>query len=128
MARTTLFDSIESKYVQPVKERIKQLRLNMLIHSYLYYHLDSPIISDDAWQRRADELAHLQDKHPRYIGCYDNEFKDWTGSTGYFLPVDLWVISKATYLLVLHNRRTTRPRTRVQVQTIQRRPTRKEAL
>ena len=34
----------------------------MLVHSYLYYKLDNPIIDDDTWQKWANELAELQRK------------------------------------------------------------------
>ena len=47
-----------------VKEIIRQRRSQMLVHSYLYYRLDKPIISDDTWQKWANELAELQRENP----------------------------------------------------------------
>jgi len=71
----------------------------MLIHSYLYYVLDSPIVSDDSWQFWADDLTELQHDNPAPIGFYDKVFEDWDGSTGMHLPVDEWIKDKAHKLL-----------------------------
>ena len=34
-----------------VKELIKRRRLQMLVHSAIYYDMDTQIITDDQWQR-----------------------------------------------------------------------------
>lgn len=80
-------------------EKIKQRRSQMLIHSYLYYHLDTSVISDDQWQQWANELQYLQDLFPDSIGFYDKVFIDWDGSTGMHLPKDNWIRDKAQQLL-----------------------------
>ena len=49
---------------QTIKEKIRQRRSQMLVHSFLYYKLDDPIIDDDKWQRWANELAELQNNNP----------------------------------------------------------------
>ena len=95
----------EIEYKQTVEERIKQLRRNMLIHSYMYYHLDNPIISDDQWQFQADELAELQKKHGIKWDCYDKWFADWDGSTGMHLPADGWVRTTVQYMYDLMERK-----------------------
>lgn len=135
MPRVQLFDGSESQYVQPVKDRIKQLRLNMLVHSFIYYELNDSLISDHEWQRRADELTRMQAQHGTKFDCYDDAFKDWDGSTGYHLPVDLWVRSKSAQLLDYRDarlRQEQEPRRRIQLQDnapiVQRRTTRKEIL
>lgn len=73
----------------------------MLIHSYLYYQMDDPIISDDQWQQWANELATMQNTYPNLtnIGFYDTIFHGWDGSTGMHLPQDAWVRDKALRLL-----------------------------
>lgn len=86
---------------QTFSEKLKQRRSQMLIHSYIYYHLDTNIISDDQWQVWADELEKMQRQYPQLtnIGFYDKEFADWNGSTGMHLPTDSWVREKAHRLL-----------------------------
>jgi hypothetical protein len=90
-------------------ERIRQRRVQMLVHSYLYYQLDAPIVSDDTWQRWADELSALQREHPARIRFYDAEFADWDGSTGMHLPRDEWVRQNALRLRAIHERGHARP-------------------
>tara|TARA_R100001510_G_C7593678_1_gene162549 strand:+ start:428 stop:715 length:288 start_codon:yes stop_codon:yes gene_type:complete len=94
--------------MQTVKEKIRQRRSQMLVHSYLYYKIDSPIVDDDTWQKWANELAELQRKNPDdcQINFYDKEFKDWNGDTGFHLPLnDRNVRMKAQQILNIHNER-----------------------
>lgn len=70
----------------------------MLVHSYIYYFMGDSIISDRKWQKWANELVSLQNKC-KVIDWYDEEFDDWTGSTGMHLPRDDWVVNKAVQLL-----------------------------
>ena len=71
-----------------IKALIKRRRLNMLIHSAIYYDLNTQIITDDLWQKWADELQKLQEDNPdcMKIDCWDSEFEDWDGATGAHLP------------------------------------------
>ncbi len=87
---------------QTIKEKIKQRRAQMLVHSYIYYQLDDNIVSDHTWQQWADELTELQNANPSEcnIDYYDKEFKDWNGASGAFLPLDdPKVIAKAERLI-----------------------------
>lgn len=105
----SLFDDDDDIPVEPTKtvertipEIIKQRRAQMLVHSCIYYELNDNIVSDHLWQKWADELQELQEKHPEHknIGFYDSHFQDWTGATGNHLPHrDPWVMRKAQYLL-----------------------------
>lgn len=65
---------------------IRKRRGQMILHSYLYYNLDHPVISDQKWQEWAIDLVDLQNKYDKIIGFYDDEFIDWTGDTGCHLP------------------------------------------
>lgn len=88
--------------VQTLKEKIKQRRAQMLIHSCLYYDMDTNIVSDDQWQHWADELEKLQKENPGLIeiGFYDKYFRDWDGATGSHLPHrDKWVYNKALKMI-----------------------------
>ena len=74
-----------------IAEKILRRRLQMLVHSYIYYELDNNLISDSKWSEWAVELKELQEKYP-YIEKqvpYRDGFEDWDGSTGAFLPYKL---------------------------------------
>jgi len=89
---------------QSIAARIRQRRQQLAVHSYLYYQLDNPIVSDATWQRWADELVTLQQQHPERVPFYDREFFDWDGSTGMHLPKDPWIAGMAATVLRLHER------------------------
>jgi hypothetical protein len=85
-----------SKTIAPrAVEAIARRRRQMLIHSCLYYKLDSPVIDDHTWTRWAQQLAKLQDKYGYRIGFYDAVFEDWDGSSGFHLPADSDVVRVA---------------------------------
>lgn len=86
---------------QPVSEKIQQRRLQILIHSYLYYELNETIVSDDKWNQWAHELVELQKKYPNKSKKirYHKQFRDFDGSTGAFFEYDSKTINRALYLL-----------------------------
>lgn len=73
-----------------VKEKIRQRRRQMLVHSFLYYELASNIIDDYTWSMWGVELAELQKKYPKEAEEveYSDLFKDWDGSSGAHLVYD----------------------------------------
>ena len=85
-----------------VAEKIKQRRLQLLVHSCIYYNLNKNIISDKKWDEWAKELLALQNQYPeisKQVDYYE-AFADWDASTGAFLPLkDEWVVMKAHKLL-----------------------------
>lgn len=88
-----------------VHDRIRQLRLGLMVHSYIYYKLGKNIISDQKWDRGARELVKLQEQYPdiaekvRFAELY----RDFDGSTGYHLAggADKAAIRKAYFLLAI---------------------------
>jgi DNA ligase (NAD+) len=50
-----------------VKKRIEELRREINYHSYRYYVLDSPIISDAEYDKLMRELRELEEAHPELI-------------------------------------------------------------
>lgn len=91
-----------------IKARIRQRRAQMLVHSCIYYELNDSVVSDDQWQKWADELERLQREHPEFtkIGFFDWEFRDWTGATGAHLNHrEPWVLAKAKYVLETFNKK-----------------------
>lgn len=90
--------------VQTLSEKIRQRRMQMIVHSYLYYVMDTNIVDDDTWQKWANELIELQQMWKtlgmtKTIGFYDKEFEDWNGATGMHLPKDDWVKKRCEKLL-----------------------------
>lgn len=88
--------------VAPAAELIHRRRVQMLVHSCLYYRLGTSLISDDIWQKWANELRDLQKEHGETWGFYDEAFKGWTGDSGFQLPQDGWILSRASYLMRMH--------------------------
>ena len=70
-----------------IKEKIRQRRRQMLVHSYIYYELDDSIVSDAQWAKWAKELEQLQKNYPKESAEVEEyeQFKDWDGSSGAFL-------------------------------------------
>ena len=71
-----------------VAELILRRRMQMMVHSYLYYDLDTNLISDrefDTWGR---ELMQLQTDYPGIASQveYAEAFTDWDATTGFHLP------------------------------------------
>lgn len=79
----------------------------MHLHSTLYYYLDSPVIDDATFDKWAVELAELQAKHPefKHEGYMPAIFEDWTGDTGFHLPVTEDILFKAQRHLDLDARK-----------------------
>lgn len=80
--------------------KIKQMRLCILLHSYLYYEKNVNIISDAKWSEIAHDLAKMQIDYPnesKTVKFY-KMFKDWKGDSGANLQYDEAIISKAYHL------------------------------
>ena len=79
------------KYYEGIQEVIHHRRRQILVHSIIYYSYNEVYVDDakfDAWAR---ELAKLQKDHPEDSEAVEymrEEFRDWTGETGFHLP--LW--------------------------------------
>ncbi len=87
-----------------IMEEIKRLRLCVLVHSIIYYRLNTNIVSDYQYDKFAKKLKALQDKYPelsKAVPDYNKEFEGWDGCSGYNLKCmsDLWAVKKATQLV-----------------------------
>lgn len=88
-----------------IRSLILRRRLQILVHSCIYYVYNDNIIPDDLWSKWAKELSQLQEQYPNIASRVDyaNEFIGFDGSTGYHLPTrNPEIMSKAQYLLKLH--------------------------
>jgi hypothetical protein len=92
---------------EKIKEFINRRRNQILVHSTIYYRLNSSIIDDYTFDMWAKELAEAQNENPKIANeCRWNEaFKDFTGNTGYDLPIQHpWAVAKAIQLLEYHKK------------------------
>lgn len=83
-------------------DKIRQRRLQILVHSCIYYEFDTNIISDNQWSNWARELVKLQQTYPKESQEVEwaDAFSEFDGSTGMDLPLnDEWVRNKAMELL-----------------------------
>ena len=97
------YDEFNGKELE-IAELIQRRRLQMLVHSCIYYEYSRNIISDKQWDEWARELRTLQEHYPNIAEkvMWHEAFKDWDASTGAFLPLrDPWVQKKAQWLLGL---------------------------
>lgn len=80
---------------------IRRRRLQMLVHSHLYYRLDSNVLTDKQFDKMAYELRDIQKQYPAESEACDlaEDFKDWDGTTGFHLPYYPWVHDIAQTLL-----------------------------
>lgn len=91
---------------EKIKDLIRRRRLQVIVHSCIYYRLNNNLISDFQYDKWSKELAKL---HKQYgvikINCYDEYFEDWIfelGKTysGFKLPInDLKIIGIAEDLI-----------------------------
>lgn len=91
---------VNVEYKQSVFEKIQQRRLQMLLHSYIYYEKGTSVITDATFDKWAYELRDLQKQYPEVseqVKWY-TYFKDWDGTTGYNLPY-MVIQDRAEWLL-----------------------------
>jgi NAD-dependent DNA ligase adenylation domain len=89
---------------------IRQRRRQILVHSFLYYQLDTSIITDHKFDAFCNELVDLQKKYPeesKAVEYYD-DFKDFDGSSGYDLPFATPDVQNAGYHILETHRRNYR--------------------
>ena len=68
----------------PTAELIKRRRIQVLVHSCIYYALDDNIVPDHIFDNWAKELEQLMKDHPgAYSDRFDYAFKNWDSSSGY---------------------------------------------
>lgn len=94
-----------------VTELIKRRRLQILVHSAIYYRFNENIISDHTYDAWSKELAELQQKYPTEAkqAPYAVAFAEYDGSSGFDLPTsDPWVVNKALQILTYHKKEVMR--------------------
>ena len=97
-----------------IRSLILRRRLQVLVHSCIYYELNESIVADSTWSAWARELTELQKQYPKVADRVDyaKEFKDFDGSTGFHLPTrNPEIMAKARYLLKICKERDVYVRT-----------------
>ncbi|WP_137743397.1 DNA ligase LigA-related protein [Robertmurraya siralis] len=92
-----------------IEELIHRRRRQILIHSYLYYEMNTNLIDDHTYDLWTKQLAELQKQHPnesKNIDFYYDIFVDFDGSTGFHLPKEAWMHDVCLRLINEHKRRT----------------------
>ena len=87
---------------EQIAELIKRRRLQLLIHSCIYYEYNTNLVSDSQWATWAIELEELQVKYPKIAEqvIWAEAFKDFDHSTGYNLPTrGPWVMGRAKWMM-----------------------------
>lgn len=88
---------------EEIVSKIGRRRLQILVHSIIYYKMNDNVVSDATWSHWAVELVELQRKYPnesKKAPMYEM-YKDFDGSTGFDLAerADDEAWNKARWLL-----------------------------
>ena len=97
-----LYEKFSNPKQLKVAEKIQRLRLQILVHSCIYYNLNTNLISDKEWDELAIDLVRLQKRYPKTSAevVFAKAFDGFDGSTGFDLPLNhKWVKKKAQQLL-----------------------------
>jgi hypothetical protein len=87
---------------------IQRRRRQVLLHSFLYYKQDDPIVSDRVFDRWCRELVSLQEDNPaesESVEYHLDYFRDWDGSSGFNIPFTRQDELKAAMIVGYHARR-----------------------
>lgn len=89
-------------YSSKIASKIQQRRYQILVHSLIYYELDTNIVSDDKWASWAQELVQLQKDYPDISSkvIFAEAFKNFDGSTGFNLPYNDEQVVNIAYRLL----------------------------
>lgn len=95
-----------------IAEKIQQRRLQMLVHSYIYYDCNNSIVPDSQWAEWAYELKDLQETYPDIADAvpYKDGFENWDANTGAFLPYSQPQIIAIANRLLGKNKTHSRPK------------------
>lgn len=94
--------SLPINYTSDIASKIQQRRLQLLVHSFLYYDRNITIIQDFQWDKWAKELVMLQKDNPEIADkvIYAEAFKDFDGTSGFNLPYrDERIVKIAMWLM-----------------------------
>ena len=88
------------------QERIDFLQRYIIVHSYIYYELDSNVISDREYDTKSKELVKYKNDYPdlwKSSEYYKQFGEDYDGSTGFTLYHELSDRQKTIIRSIAHN-------------------------
>lgn len=93
-------------YDDKIAEKIQRRRYQILVHSLLYYELDTSLVPDSTWAWWAKDLVCLQETNPDIADrvIFAEAFKGFDGSTGFNLPFRDEQIVNIAYRLLLNQK------------------------
>ena len=85
-------------------DKISFRERQILIHSYLYYHLNQNVISDAKYDKLSYGLVDMMKQHPKEFkqSEYADYFRDFDGTTGFDL-IDKLTPSQLEIIEVIAN-------------------------
>lgn len=91
-----------------VQDYIDFLQRYIIVHSYIYYELNSNVVTDREYDEKAKDLVMFKNKYPDFwkSSMYYKQFgDDYTGATGFTLYHDLddrqkEIIRSVVYLIM----------------------------
>jgi hypothetical protein len=101
-----LFDIPDDKLDYNMVAKIRRRRRQLLVHSYLYYRMNTNIISDNQYDEWARELIQLQEEYTEESKKADfyEDFKGFQMGDSFALPLDqAWIHEKSIQLVRYHN-------------------------
>lgn len=107
MSLEAFFESDDEVVDQEIVDLIKRRRLQLMVHSCIYYKMNDNIISDHQYDAWTNELVKLLNEYPNaYSDKFDQYFDGWNGETGYHFPHgDPAIMSKAHYLIQINDKK-----------------------
>ncbi len=92
---------------EEIAELIHRRRLQVWVHSVIYYVYNENLISDATWSKWASELENLQATYPEIAAqvAYADVFKGFDHSTGSNLPTNVNSINRRAERLIMLCRR-----------------------
>lgn len=87
-----------------ILEKINRRQRQIIVHSVIYYGLNTNVITDATWNTWALELVELQHKYPDIAktSAFWEDMKDFDGSTGHHLAEHTWGTKIAMSIIRSH--------------------------
>jgi len=95
---------LQAKDPEKILELINRRQRQIIVHSVIYYRMNSNLLPDKTWDIWARELVALQKDHPDIAAesVFWEDMKDFDGTTGFHLADHVWGLKIAPSLMRVH--------------------------